>query len=105
MNDGDIKVVQNKFYWKYFRQNKVNLLVYESDRPYFKQNKKPILQNFTLLAFFKSITFYFLKKKEIKHNNRINKQSQEAFIVIIINYTFRVFLLCLLCKIIFFKKY
>ena len=52
MNDGDIKVIQNKFYWKYFRQNKVNLLVYESDRPYFKQKQKINITKFYFTGFF-----------------------------------------------------
>ena len=43
-----------------------------------------------------------MKKKEIKHKKHINKQNQEAFIVVIINYRFIVFLLCWLCKIIFY---
>ena len=33
----------------------------------------------------------------------MNNQNQETLIVIIMNYTFSVFLLCLLCKIIFLK--
>ena len=41
--------------------------------------------------FLKSIIFYFLKKKEIKHNKHINNQNQKAFFVIIINYTFSFF--------------
>ena len=73
--------------------------------PTLNKNKKIILKTFGQLAFFKSITFCFLKKKEIKHNKHINNQNQEAFIVIVTNYTFSVFLLCLLCKIIFFKKF
>ena len=69
------------------------------------KNKKIILQNFGQLTFSKSIIFCFLKKKDIKHNKHINNQNQEIFIAIIINYTFRIFLLRLLCKRIFFKKY
>ena len=52
LNDGDIKVISNKFQWKYFRQDKVNLLVDGDYRPYFKQKQKIILQNFGQLAFF-----------------------------------------------------
>ena len=52
LNDGDIKVISNKFQWKYFRQDKVNLLVYGDYQPYFKQKQKIILQNFGQLAFF-----------------------------------------------------
>ena len=73
--------------------------------PTLSKNKKIILQNFGQLAFFESIIFCFFRKKEIKYNKHINNQNQEAFIVIIINYTFSVFLLCLLCEIIFLKKY
>ena len=51
------------------------------------------------MAVFKSIIFCFLKKKEVKHNKTKTKKP-----IIIINYTFSVFLLCLLCKIIFFWK-
>ena len=40
--------------------------------------------------FIRSISV-FLKKKRIKHNKHINNQNQEAFIVIIISYTFSVF--------------
>ena len=40
VNDGNIKVIANKFWWKYLRQDKVNLLVYRPDRPYFKQKQK-----------------------------------------------------------------
>ena len=72
--------------------------------PTLSKSKKIILQNVDQLAFFQSIIFCFLKKKEIKHNKHINNQNQEVFIVIVINYTFSVFLLCLLYKIIFFKK-
>ena len=52
------------------------------------------------------LIYYFLlfEEKRKNHNKHINNQNQEAFIVVIINYTFSVFLLCLLCKIIFFKK-
>ena len=67
--------------------------------PTLNKNKKIILQNFGQPAFFKSIVFFILKKKEIKHSELMNNQNQEAFIVIIINY-----LLCLLCKIIFLKN-
>ena len=35
--------------------------------------------------------FCFLKKKEIEHNKHINNQHQEAFMVLIINYTFAFF--------------
>ena len=55
-----------------------------------------------MLANWLFIILCFFKKKEIKHNKHINKENQEAFILIIKNYTFSVFLLCLLCKIIFF---
>ena len=94
MNDGDIKVTANKLYWKYLRQDKLNFLVYKANRRYFKQKEKNDITKFGQLAFFKSIIFYFMKKKEIKHNKHINKQNQEAFIVVIINYRFIVFLLC-----------
>ena len=77
--------------------------------PTLSKNKKIILQNFGQVAFFKSIIFCFLKKKKKKRNKTkqtfINNQSQEAFISIKINYKLRIFLLCLLCKILFFKKY
>ena len=80
--------------------------------PTLSKNKKIILQNFGQVAFFKSIIFCFLKKKKRKKKKRnktkqtfINNQSQEAFISIKLNYKLRIFLLCLLCKILFFKKY
>ena len=46
----------------------------------------------------------FEEKKEIKHNKHINNQIQAVRIVIIINYTFSVFLLCLLFKKHFLKN-
>ena len=75
--------------------------------PTLSKNKKIILQNFGQVAFFKSIIFCFLKKKKRNKTKQtfINNQSQEAFIFIKINYKLRIFLLCLLCKILFFKKY
>ena len=45
-----------------------------------------------------------MKKKEIKQSKLRNDQNQEAFIVIKINNKLRVFLLRLLCKILFFKN-
>ena len=51
VNDGNMKVIANKFLWKYLRQNKVNLLVYGSDRPYFKKQKSNIT-NFLPTGFF-----------------------------------------------------
>ena len=74
--------------------------------PTLSKNKKIILQNLGQLAFFKSIFFWFsLKKKQTKLNKHTNNQNQQAFILIIMNYTFRVFILCLPFKIIFLKKY
>ena len=99
MNDGDIKVIANKFYWEYVRQDIVSLLVYGPDRSYFKQKNN--ITKCWRTAFF----FYFLKKKEMQHKTHINNQKQEAFMVIIISYTFSIFLLCLLYKKIFFEKY
>ena len=68
MNDGDIKVISNKFKWKYLRRGKVNLLVYGEflADPTLSKSKKIILQDFGQTAFFKSIIFYFLNKNEIK---------------------------------------
>ena len=80
-------------------------MAYGPDWPYFNQKQKNNITKFWPTGFFKSIIFSFLKKKEIKHNKHINNQNQETFIAIIINYTFRIFLLRLLCKRIFFKKY
>ena len=75
------------------------MLVYGPDRLYFKKKQKNnSTKSFNLLF------SAFWKKKEIKHNKHINNQNQEAFIVIITNYIFRGFLLCLLCKIIVFFK-
>ena len=87
------------------RRDQVNLLVYGPDRPYFKQKQKNNITKFWPTDFFLVYYFLLFEEKEIKHNKHINNQNQEAFIVIIINYTFSIFLLCLLCKIIFFKKY
>ena len=84
------------------KAKQVNLLVYGPNRPYFKQKQNNDITKFWSTGFFKSIIFCFLKKIEIKYNKHINNQNQEEFIVIIINYTFSVILLCLLCKIIFF---
>ena len=39
INDGDIKFIANKFRWKYVRQDKVHLLVYRLNRPYFNQKE------------------------------------------------------------------
>ena len=50
----------------HIRRDQVNLLVYEPDRPYFKEKqKKTILQNFDQLAFFLIDYFlvFFEKKK------------------------------------------
>ena len=102
MNDREIKVMANKFSWEYLRQNKLICWSTGPTDPTLSKNKTMILQNFGQLAFFKSVIFCFLKKKEIKYNKYINNQNQEEFIVIIINYTFSVILLRLLCKIIFF---
>ena len=66
MNDGDIKVISNKFYWKYFSQNKVNLLVYESDRPYFKQKQKTNITKFYSAGIFLIYYFLFLEEKRNK---------------------------------------
>ena len=87
------------------RRDQVNLLVYGPDRPYFKQKQKNNITKFWPTDFFLVYYFLLFEEKEIKHNKHINNQNQEASIVIIINYTFSIFLLCLLCKIIFFKKY
>ena len=66
--------------------------------PSLRKNKKIILQNFGLLAFFKSIIFCFLKKNNKRRSKTqqtyINNQNQEAFIFIIINLKLQVFLLC-----------
>ena len=80
VNDGDIKVIANKF-------DIVNLLVYGPDRPYFKQKKKNNITNCWPTGVFLSIIFCFLKKKEIKLLKRINNQNQEAFSVIVINFS------------------
>ena len=71
--------------------------------PTLSKNKKSITTKLGPTVFF---IYYFLlfEKKETKHNTHINNLNQKAFLVIIINYTFSVFLLCLLCKIIFFWK-
>ena len=84
------------------KAKQVKLLVYGHNRPYFKQKQNNDNTKFWSTDFFKSIIFCFLQKIEIKYNKHINNQNQEEFIVIIINYTFSVILLCLLCKIIFF---
>ena len=73
----------------------VNFWSKDPTEPTLSKNKKLILKN----------VFCFLKKKEIKQNKHINNQNQEAFIVIMMNYTFSIYLLFLLCKIIYFKKY
>ena len=95
---------------QFLRQDQVNLLVYGPDRPYFKQKqKKNSITKFWPTGFF--LIYYFLlfekkeRKKEIKQQTYINNQNQEAFIVITTNYKLQVFLLCLLCKILFFEKY
>ena len=69
------------------------------------KNKKIILKISGQQAFYSLLFSSLLKKNEIKHNEHINNQNQEVFIVIVINHTFGVFPLCLLCKMIFFKKY
>ena len=48
---------------KVVRGYKVDLLVYGSDRPYFKQNQKNITKFWP--------TFFLKKEKETKHNNFI----------------------------------
>ena len=84
------------------RWDQVNLLVNGPHQPYFKQKQKMVL-NFGQLPFFNLlISAVWKKKKEIKQTY-INHQNQEAFINII-NYKLRVFLVCLLCKILFSKK-
>ena len=46
-----------------------------------------------------------MKKVRSKiYQTHIDNQNQEAFIVIIMNYKLPIFLLYLLCKILFFKK-
>ena len=57
-------------------------------------------------AFFKkSIPFCFLEKIRNKMEQiYINNENQEVFIAIITNYKLSVFLLCLLCEILVFKK-
>ena len=63
-------------------------MVYGPDRPYFKQKQKNyILRNLGQLAF---LIYYFLlfEAKKMEHNKHINNPNQEAFIVIITNYTF-----------------
>ena len=91
----------------FLRRDQVNLLVYQPTDPIFNKNKKIILQNFGQLAFFKSIIFCLLKKnkKQKTEETCINNLNQGALIVIIINHKLRVSLLCLLCKILFSKKY
>ena len=50
-------------------QNQFNLLVYGRDRPFFKQKqKKLILQNFDLLAFFKKVYSMFLLFSVFRQN-------------------------------------
>ena len=73
--------------------------------PTLSKSKKIILQNFGQLDFFLIYYFLLFEEIEIKHNKHINNLNQEAFIVIIINYTFSVFIMCLLCKILFSKKH
>ena len=90
------------------RRDQVNLLVYWPDRPYFSQKQKSnisykILANWLFWDLL--LSAFFKKKKEMKQNTYTNNQNQEAFIVLIINYKLRVFLLCLLCKILCLKKY
>ena len=68
--------------------------------PILNKSKKNNITKFGPTGFL--LIYYFLlfekkeRKEEIKHEN------QEVFIVIIINYKLRVFLLCLPCKILFF---
>ena len=73
-----------------------------STNPTLSKHEKIITQNVDQQA---CLIYYFLlfEEKEIKHNKHINNQNQEAFIVIIINYIFSVFLLCFLCETIFLK--
>ena len=63
-----------------------------------------ILTNWIFLIY-----YCFLKKEKKRRNktwqNYINNQNEEAFIVIIINYKLRVFLLYFLRKTLFLKKY
>ena len=60
---------QNDKNLNFVRRDKVNWLVYGPDRSCFRQKQEIILPNFDQLAFFQSIIFCFLKKKnkEIKH--------------------------------------
>ena len=69
--------------------------------PILRKSKKIILQNFGL--FYNLLFSVFWKKQTWQ--TYIYNQGQEAFIVIIISYGLRVFLLCLLCKIFFWGKY
>ena len=91
-----------------FRRGQVNLLVYRPDRPCFKQKQKNDITKLWPTAFFLNLllsAFCFLQKKRNKMLQAyINNQNQEVFIVIIINYKLRGFLLCLLCKILILKK-
>ena len=71
--------------------------------PTLTKNKKVILQNFGQLAFFYPLFSAFSRRAN--KTEHISNQNQEVFIVIIISYIFRIFLLFLLCKIIFLKRY
>ena len=62
VNDSDIKVIANKFEWKYLRQSKVNLLVFRPDRPYFKQKQKNNIPKFWPAGFF--LIYYFMLFEE-----------------------------------------
>ena len=90
------------------RWDQFNLLVNGPHRPYFKQKQKHNITKFWLTGFFLNLIFSAFWKKKRRHKtwqSYINNQNQETFIVIIINYKLRVFLLCLICKILFLKKY
>ena len=52
VNDSDIKVIANKFKWKYLRQEEVNLLVYGPEQPLFEQKQKNNIAKFWLTGFF-----------------------------------------------------
>ena len=64
VNDGDLKVIANKFWWKYLRpdvlsQEKLISWSMGSTNSTLSKSKKIILQNVGLLTFFKSIIFGF----------------------------------------------
>ena len=59
------------------RRDQVNLLVYGSDWPYFKQKQKNNITKFWPTGFFLYLFFsdFWKKEKEIKHLTYINSQN------------------------------